>query len=411
MSEMLPYQSLTPMTNRKILIIGDLKGSVDLSSLHPHEILRSKNLEGAFEVFTKARPDLVIYFAHRSEDHLEEHVMTWLLEGFRGKFIVFDPANRVKDSEVLIERQVVDEYLCGPVSPVRFISLIKSNLTRDVRFASPRAMTTFDLFRNLFDRCLNAIFFFEEESGHCVAANLRAERMMGYTLPELRQKELKDLCAPDHFVPTYRIIRRANRQYYDSKGSTQLLHRSGQKKEVAFSCGIFNFGRKNFVKMEVQDLPTGDARSITPALVRPSTKEDYFKDFRQGFNQASKDRSDLAMLTCRLRPLEEGWLPEQEKELMNEVEKLLQKNIRNTDFLTKVGPNQFVILLTQTPKDKAEKLVLRLIGQLSAISAFKSRAYNFEIEAGFCPPEAYPLMNLLQQAGSDSLPTSWGHPH
>jgi PAS domain-containing protein len=392
--------------------------------LHPVLAVRSaSDLEGAFEIFTKARPDLVIYFAHRSEDHLEEHVLTWLLEGFRGKFIVFDPANRVKDSDVLVERQVVDEYLCGPVSPIRFISLIKSNLTRDVRFASPRAMTTFDLFRNLFDRCLNAIFFFDEELNRCVAANLRAERMTGYTLSELRQRGLKDLCAPERFELTYRTIRRANRQYYDSKGHTLLLDRSQRKKEAAFSCGIFNFGRRNFVKMEFQDLPVVENRSPasensrrTSAEIDAGTpsqfkKDEFYKAFQLGFSQAAKNRSVLSMVSCRIRAVEAPFPPAEEKALLEQVEKLLRTNIRTTDVLARVNPDQFMILLTQTPKEKAEKLILRLIAQLSLLPSFKDRAYDFEMEAGSCPPEAYPLMNLLQQAGGSTDAALSRHPH
>jgi len=127
-------------------------------------------------------------------------------------------------------------------------------------------MTTFDLFRNLFDRGLNAILFFGEDFERCVAANLKAEQMTGRTLYELRQIGLHDLIFPDQFDRTLRIIRRAGRQYYDSRGITVLRDRLDRRREVAFSCGVFKLGRKNFVKIEIQDLPEVSARGAVSII-------------------------------------------------------------------------------------------------------------------------------------------------
>jgi len=247
-------------SNRRVLIIGGPK-SLSHESLAPHETIYAKTLDSALGVITSSRPDLVVYFAKGKDDALEEYVLTWLIEGFRGKFLLFDPLNKVQDSQTLLQSQVIDDYFSGPIGSARFVTIIKNRLAQDSHFAPPRAMTTFDLFRNLFERGLNAIFFFDEELDRCVAANIRAEQLTGHSLRELRHLSLQDLCAKAQYPETLRVIRRAGRHYYDSMGMTALKGPDGLSLSVSFSCGVFNFGRKNFVKVEVQK-----------AVVEPATR-------------------------------------------------------------------------------------------------------------------------------------------
>lgn len=253
-------------SNRRLLIIGGPK-HLSKESLGHHETTWAKSLEDAFGPISTQRPDLVIYFTKTNDQSLEEHVLTWLIEGFYGKFLLFDPMNRVKDSATLLQSQVVDDYFSGPVGHERFLTIVKSRLAQDVHFAAPRAMTTFDLFRNLFERGLNAIFFFDQDLDHCVTANLQAEQMTGLTLGELRHSSLRKLCQEDSFEEAQRIIRRAGRHYYDSRGTMIMKNAHGKNAKVSFSCGIFNFGRKNFIKIEVQGIASSSEAT------KPTRKE------------------------------------------------------------------------------------------------------------------------------------------
>jgi GGDEF domain-containing protein len=398
-----------PKSNRRILIIGGPKSDVD-NSLYPHEILRSKNLETSLEILSNSRPDLVVYFSQGKDDSLEEHVMTWLIEGFRGKFILFDPNNRVGDFEILLESQVVDEYFSGPVSPARFVSIIKSQLTRDVRFASPRAMTTFDLFRNLFDRGLNAIFFLGEDLEKCVTANLRAEQMTGRTLYELRQIGLHDLIFPDQFDRTLKIIRRANRHYYDARGTTVLRDRLDRRREVAFSCGVFKFGRKNFVKVEIQDLPEAAVKTAAPRekgeeepTYDPVTqfldRDSFLRALDRNMAAADKKQSPLSLILFKMRPAESTETdPEEETTLLKKIAKTLEEKLRQTDIVARISHYEFAILLPKMPPERVEKLLARLQGGLKEIPPFRSGIYSFEIGSAQCPPGVYPFMHLLRTA-------------
>lgn len=242
-------------SNRRILTIAEVKPVLS-PTLNLHEINHAKKLEDATAIIHETRPDLIVYFTKDRCDDLEEHVLDWLIAGFRGKILLFDTFNKVKDHEALLQGQVIDEYHDGPVGQARFLAILKSHLSHDLRFASPRAMTTFDLFRNLFDRCLNAIFFFNESLNRCVTANLQAERMTGKSLEALRQRGLKQLSGEtpfqEQFLPT---LRKAARSYYDVKGSAHFNDEEGESRPVTFSCGIFDFGRKKFVKVEIQWAP------------------------------------------------------------------------------------------------------------------------------------------------------------
>jgi len=252
-------------SNRRLLLIGE-PGYLAKESLGRHEISHAKNLEAAFPTVTELRPDLVLYFAKNDSPNLEEHVLTWLVEGFHGKVLLFDPMNRVKDSTVLLQSQVIDDYFSGPIGRERLLTIVRNQLAQHGHFAPPRAMTTFDLFRNLFERGLNAIFFFDRDLERCVACNLQAERITGLSLAELRRSSLRELCSERDFASTLRTIRRAGRHYYDSRGVATLKNAEGRPFKVSFSCGVFAFGRRHFVKMEVQ-APAPAAERARPARI------------------------------------------------------------------------------------------------------------------------------------------------
>ncbi|MFO1464789.1 MAG: hypothetical protein U1F66_13560 [bacterium] len=271
MSAQLGTQSLAnPIirSNHRILFIGGGK-EFDLTDIHPHEVSHAKTLDSAYEAVSRFRPDLVFYFVKGRHEKLEEQIMTWLIGGFRGKFILLDLFNRVQDIKTLLQSQVVDEYFSGPISPARLNSILKSQLIHDTRFASPRAMTTFDLFRNLFDRGLNAIFIFSQELDACVAANLRAEQITGHTLHQLRTMGLQELCAPAGFEETLQVIRRAGRHYYDARGKIFLKGPAREAKQSEFSCSVFNFGRRYFVKIEVQITGNASTEASKDAMEAP----------------------------------------------------------------------------------------------------------------------------------------------
>lgn len=403
---------------RKVLIIAGPKGVVE-GAIKPHEVIYAKNIQSALEILSSARPDVVIYFAKGKNNDLEEHVMMWLIEGFRGKFILIDPSNRVRKFQTLIESQVVDEYISGPVSPTNFISLIKSQLSQDMRFASPRAMTTFDLFRNLFDRGLNPIFFFPEDLNRCVAANLRAERMTGRSLKELRRLSLRELCDEREFDHTTRIIRRASRHFYDAKGNMILKDHLARTRKVTFSCGVFNFGRKNFVKIEVQDTPAESVGALAAtsqkkgAVIQdrrePNIYEEYFmRTLDEKFSLAAEQNTPITLVLCRVNPLKKDTSLMERKAVLRKVDMVLQKKIRKTETISRVSSQQFAIFIPKAPEKKVNQFVERIRRCLKEIPEFAKGDYDVDIGMAQCPPQAYPFLGLLRsvkEAAPESLLT------
>lgn len=413
MEPSLPTNLAPPQSNRKILMVGGPKHGNHLG-MDIHEIHSSKNLESSLEKISEIRPDLVIYFTKDKAEDIEEHVMTWLIEGFRGKFVIFDPKNRIKDSEVLMESQVIDEYYSGPVSPTRFNSIVKSQMSQDLRFANPRAMTTFDLFRNLFDRGLNAIFFFAQELEKCVAANLKAEKITGHTLFELRHLGLADLLHKDHLEPTIRLIRRAGRQYYDVKGMTVIKNRLNQNRIMSYSCGVFNFGRKSFVKFEVQDQPAQVVQVSAKAgkevgkdpITHLATQEEFLQAINDNLTGSKKSQAALSLILCNLKPAQAIHRvqnrPKEENVMFKDLAKILQKTIRQTDTLARLGHYQFGILVPKMTKERVRALIKRLNAAAQKVPAIAKGYFEFETKMAQCPPQAYPFMNLLH---SSEIPT------
>lgn len=397
-----------PQVKRTVLMIGGPLKTRHFK-LDLHEVVHTRDLASSIDAISDLRPDLVLYFVKGGQIDLEEHVMTWLIEGFRGRFIVLDTSNRIKDYEILLDSQVVDEYYSGPISPSRFKSIVQSQLTHDLRFASPRAMTTFDLFRNLFDRGLNAIFFFTSDLKKCVAANIRAEQMTGYTLYELRHMGLEDLVHSEHLELTRRTIRRATRQYYDARSIIVLTDRLGRSHVFSFSCGVFGFGRKSFVKIEIQ----GQTEQAVPSFPKVTDVHELPEElidsvsFMNALDDnvavvSQKKENALSLIVCKVGP---GKFVErikdiasEEGQLMKDVAKTLQAVIRKTDFLSRLSHYQFGLLLPKTPQKKAGALVKRLDSRLRKIPLFKEQCYEFELEMAECPVKAYPFVSLLRHA-------------
>ncbi|MDL1870765.1 hypothetical protein FBR05_01010 [Deltaproteobacteria bacterium PRO3] len=251
-----------PLKHRILIVHPPVSISqVDLSS---HDIHLVPDLDAADEAVSSGRPNMVVLFADDRTAELENHVMTWLVEGFKGKLILFDPHETIGDHGELVSGQVVDDYFAGPVSVHRFATILQSKVLQGTRFAAPRAMTTYDLFRNLFDRGLSAIFFFTEALDRCVAANLKAEDLTGRSFAELKRMGLEGLCDAEGWERALRAIRRAKHRYFDSTGVFEIVDQAGDRKRSEFSCGYFPFGRRQFVKIEVQALDRGGRMQEPP---------------------------------------------------------------------------------------------------------------------------------------------------
>lgn len=373
---------------RKILIAGGQK--LDLGKeLTPHEVLFARNLESSFELVREQRPDLIMYFTHSRDDRLEEHVMTWLIEGFRGKIVVLDPSNRTMDPEVLMEGQVIDDYVSGPVSLTRFVSLIKSHLSLSGR-SSPHSLTTFDLFRNLFERGINAIFFFSEDLERCLAANMAAEQLTGHSLYELRKSGLGSVCGPDFLEETTRVIRRAARHYYDMKGNTAISRKEGGEIESAFSCSWMNFGRSRIVKLEVQT-PLWRRRDDPRAINRAALMEAVDESIK-GWE---KHQGALTVLLFRVHAGDSQGQELGDLAALSAMQKALRSSIRLSDSLVRLSEHQFAVLLPKTETDRAALVLERIRKKILVLPAFEGGDLKLEAQCLRCPPEGLAFLSLL----------------
>src|SRR5262245_26357882 len=103
------------LLRHRILIVHPPQLSTQIDP-RPHELSFAPSLEVSDEVIAKERPDIVACFAERGAKEMESHVLTWLVQGFKGKLILFDPQNSVSDHQSLVAGQVVDDYFAGPIS-------------------------------------------------------------------------------------------------------------------------------------------------------------------------------------------------------------------------------------------------------------------------------------------------------
>lgn len=391
----------------KILMIGPSHHTSRVSLDH-HEVLTCKSLEKSLEIISQQRPDLVILFATKGKIPMEEYVMTWLIEGFRGKFIVFDPKNRLKDWEILMDSQVIDDYFPGPVSPVRFASIVKSQMTRDLRFASPRAMTTFDLFRNLFDRGLNALFFFNEELNQCVAANLKAEQMTGLDFRQLQKTSLEELIHPDYFDMTCKVIRRANRQYYDSKGASVLAPKHRPHYMVEFSCGVFKFGRKHFVKLEFQERSQVSQKTLNEKK-KPENgvknlllQEELVQILKELENPSNGHSNHLNFLQISIGPGSQFHrvedMDDETNQLFSKIQEFIEKKIRGQERIFKLGPDQLAVVFTESTSKEIQTISNRIDKAMAELSWIKKEKFIYDLKLKKFSEEVFHFMSFLRPA-------------
>lgn len=386
-----------PRNSRKVLIVGGPKFDLG-KELFPHAILRTSSLESSFEILSETRPDLIVHFVHKPNEPLEESILTWLIGGFRGNLVVFDPHNKLENFQALLSGNIIDAYVSGPVNPARLVTLVKSHLNPVGRGGISRTYALFDLFRHLFDRGMDAIFFFTEDLKRCVAANRQAERLTGRTLFELRRSSLAELCGKNRFTEVEKTIGRARHSYYDAHGQSELNDRLGRPMRTNFSAGFFPFGRTSFVKFEIQNAnPLNDHGSEAPSSEKTARTRLTYK--RRRDDRMGRDASlsqGVSMLVCRVH-LEAG--EAEEDRLLEAFAEKIRSMIRKTDSLARLSRAQFAILLPKASLENIEAARRRL---QSALSQNLPKGCRLDFESANCPPEAYPFLQLLENAAREA---------
>lgn len=376
--------------SRRILIVGGPK--VDLGQgLSPHDIIRTANPEESFESVSKRPPDLIVLFIQKKDEPIEEYIISWLLHGFRGRLAVFDPHNALTDARSLLHGHIIDSYVPGPLSPDRFMTIVRSDLSHVARGGTSRTLALFDLFLHLFERGLDAIFFFSEDLTHCVAANLQAERMSGRTLFELRRTSLKALCGLKTFEDVGKSVRRARHSYYDVHGKAQLLDRFGRVFESDYGTGVFRFGRTSLVKFEIHN--TGPAQTENPPL--PAQSSGHRVALRRRETDWRGENTGISLVVCRVLPTDST---DHEDEVLEDFGRRIQATIRKTDRLARLGRRKFGLILPSAGRRAVEAAAKRIQGVLLD-QAPKGCRLHFEM--AHCPPEAQPFLQLLQVPSPD----------
>jgi PAS domain-containing protein len=316
------------VTHRKILIIGGPKQDLG-KALQPHQILRTRTLETSFDVLSETRPDVIVHFVHGLAEPLEECILTWLIGGFRGNLAVFDPQNKLKDFQSLLDGNLIDAYVPGPVSPDRFASVIKSHMNPATLGGASRTYALFELFRHLFDRAMDAIFFFTDDLQRCVAANRQAEKLTGLTLFELRRSNLAALCGKQGCAEIEKTVKRARHNYYDAYGQSEIKDRLGRPMSANFSVGLFHFGRSSFVKFEIQNAAPANGRGHEAD--HGETRKDRLT-YKRRHHDLAGGNGDLSrgvsMLVCRVHLPE---LAEDEDRTLEAIADKIRVTIRKTD--------------------------------------------------------------------------------
>lgn len=383
-----------PRTSRKILILGG--PALDLTKeLHPHKMLRTPTLEGSFEMLEENRPDVIVHFVHKADEPLEETILAWMIGGFRGNLVVFDPQNRLKDSHSLTSGHLIDAYVAGPVSPTRFTAMIKSHLNPVGRGGASRSYAVFDLFRHLFERSMDAIFFFSEDLERCLAANKQAEKLTGRTLFELRRTGLAELCAKGHFAEVEKVVQKARHSYYDAHGQSELKDRLGRPLLAQYNIGTFHFGRRSFIKFEIQSVNPASAAAESKAKPKLSRLSYRRRREDQGSWDAGLERG-VSLLVCRVHLPENA---EDEDRLLEVAADRIRATIRKTDSLARLSRAQFAILL---PKTTEENVALARKRLQSALAHSLPKGCRLDFESAHCPPEAYPFLQLLENAAREA---------
>ncbi|HEX5036610.1 MAG TPA: diguanylate cyclase [bacterium] len=384
------------VTHRKILIIGGPKQDLG-KTLQPHQILRTRTLEASFDILSETRPDVIVHFVHGADEPLEECILTWLIGGFRGNLAVFDPQNKLKDFQSLLDGNLIDAYVPGPVSPDLFASVIKSHMNPATLGGASRSYALFELFRHLFDRAMDAIFFFTDDLKRCVAANRQAEKLTGLTLFELRRSDLAALCGKPGCAEIEKTVKRARHNYYDAHGQSEIKDRLGRPMAANFSVGLFHFGRSSFVKFEIQNAAPANGRGHETN--HGETKKDRLT-YKRRHHDLAGGNGDLSrgvsMLVCRVHLPEHA---EDEDRTLEAVADKIRVTIRKTDSLARLSRAQFAVLLPKTTAENVEAARKRL---QKALAQSVPKGCRLDFESAHCPQEAYPFLQLLENAAHEA---------
>jgi diguanylate cyclase (GGDEF)-like protein/PAS domain S-box-containing protein len=297
----------------------------------------------------------------------ETYVEMWtrLLAGqaWRGEL-----ANRKKNGEFIWEYTVIAPIVDDKKNITHFVA-VKEDIT-DRKKAEESLKESEKKYRDLFEMESDAIFIIRNEDFAILEANSAASVMYGYTHDELLQMANVDLSAEAEAtqnatrspLPTNRITtiplrwhRKRDGQVFPVEITARFIEWQGQSVHIA---AIRDFTERHHAEKELERL------AITDSLTGLFNRGHFFTEAEKTFARSQKPQSELCVLMMDIdhfKIVNDTFGHDVGDEVLRQVTRRIQDNLRPTDLLARYGGEEFIALLVRTPHQDVSQIADRLV--------------------------------------------------
>jgi diguanylate cyclase (GGDEF)-like protein/PAS domain S-box-containing protein len=297
----------------------------------------------------------------------ETYVEMWgrLLSGqtWRGEL-----ANRKKNGEIIWEYTVIAPIVDDKNNLTHFVA-VKEDIT-DRKKAEESLKESEKQYRDLFEMESDAIFIVRNEDFAILEANSAATALYGYTHDELIRMHNMDLSdepeatqeATQSPIPVDQIIaiplrwhRKKNGQVFPVEITARFIEWKGQPVHLA---AIRDSTERHHAEKELERL------AITDSLTGLFNRRHFFTEAEKTFARSQKPYSELCVLMMDIdhfKIVNDTFGHDVGDEVLREVTRRIQDNLRPTDLLARYGGEEFIGLLVRTPYQDVCQVADRLI--------------------------------------------------
>ena len=272
--------------------------------------------------------------------------------------------------------------------------------------------------RAMLNTSLDAIMMMDEK-GTISYFNKAAEKIFGFRQKEVKGKKLHDILASEN----------ARKKYYQNLpkfeqsgqcaviGKTLELYASrkdGTRFPIEISISSFHLQGKWHSVGSIRDITSRKEMekklresSMTDELTGLFNRRGFLELSSQQFRLSNRKKSGLYLLLLEvdnLRAINEKYGHKTGDQILQDTAKLLKSTFRESDIISRIGGNEFSVLLVTTQEPATEKILNSHIeDNLKAYHKQKDRGYELLLNLGishYDPDLPCSLDELLTRAGA-----------
>jgi diguanylate cyclase (GGDEF)-like protein/PAS domain S-box-containing protein len=239
-------------------------------------------------------------------------------------------------------------------------------------------------------------------SGNIIYLNLAAERLIGWNLEDNRSLSINDiLISPDEInieeIKLSNFLNSANLSLLNSSRKFGWMKdKDNQLKKIDFSLNNFDddnlkikgmiFILREIVEQENSQISSNIASydSLT-GLMNRAIFESHLEKILESIHQTSNTHTLCYLNLDRFKIINETCGHYTGDQFLQEISRILQNRVRRTDIISRLGGDEFGIVLQNCNLEESQKIIKSLADEIQKLNfIWQDHKFSFTVSMGVC---------------------------